>query len=97
MKGRQLRRVMLIDAWVSFYSPVLLIGAVPVLYFFEVSTAAIFAVVIVLALILGGCGLLMAGLLAVAMGRDGGKFPEDPYAYFNLDRAAGTKGWHVPY
>lgn len=88
---------MLVDAWVSFYSPVLLIGAVPVLVLFEAPTTAIFAVVLVLAAILGGCGLLMAGLLAVAMGRDGGKFPDDPYAYFHLDRAGGTKGWHVPY
>ncbi|MGQ0466517.1 MAG: hypothetical protein ACT4QG_14485 [Sporichthyaceae bacterium] len=97
MKGRQLRRVMVIDAWVSFYSPVLLFAAVPILYFFEVSATAIFVVVVVLALILGGCGLLMAGLLAFAMGRDGGKFPDDPYAYFHLDRPTGTKGWHVPY
>ncbi len=97
-RHRTLRAVMLIDAWVSFYVPALLIGAVPVLAVLDVPTAVIFTVVIVLAAILGGCGLLMAGFLAWTMGHHDGDFPDDfAYDHFNLNGSGGTKGWHVRY
>ncbi|MGQ0843114.1 MAG: hypothetical protein ACT4QF_03155 [Sporichthyaceae bacterium] len=97
-RHRMLRRVMLTDAWVSFYAPVLLIGSVPVLMVLDVASALVFAVVIALAAILGGCGILMAGFLAWTMRGEDGKFVDEfEFDLFRLEGAAGTKGWHVPY
>lgn len=97
-RHRALRITMLIDAWVSFYVPALLIAAVPVLVVLDVPTTLTFTVVIVLAAILGGCGILMAGFLAWTMGRHDGEFPDDfAFTHFNLNGSGGTRGWHVPY
>lgn len=97
-RHRTLRTVMLIDAWLSFSIPVVLIGCVPILALLEVPAAVVFAVVVVLAAVLGGCGLLMAGLLAWTMSRHDGEFPDDfAFRHFNLGGRGGTRGLHVPY
>lgn len=95
-RHRALRVTMLIDAWMSFYVPVLLIGAVPALAVLEVPARVMMAVVIVLAAVLGGCGMLMAGFLAWAMGKHDGEFPDDfAFAHFKLDGTGGTRGRYV--
>lgn len=77
---------------------VVLIGCVPLLAVLEISASVVFAVVVVLAAILGGCGLLMAGCLAATMSRHDGEFPDDfAFRHFNLGGGGGTRGLHVPY
>src|SRR4051794_19963826 len=88
-----LRRVMQIDAWVSFYAPVVFMLCVPILVVVDVPGWVVTTVVFTAAVILGGCGIVMAGVCAVAAARGRLEFP-DPAAleHFHLVGPVGTRG-----
>lgn len=92
----RLRRVMQIDAWVSFYAPVVFGLSVPMLVLIDVPGWVVATVVFAAAAVLGGCGILMAGFCAVAAARGRLEFP-DPAAleHFHLVGPVGTRGLHV--
>ena len=86
---RTLQVVMTIDGWLSFTCPPLMLVGVPVLVVTDAPTVVIGATVLVLAAILGICGVLMAVLLAVDAARGRVEFPDDVLAGL---RAAGLGG-----
>lgn len=91
-----LRRVMQIDAWVSFYAPVVFILCVPVLAVVDVPGWIVTTVVFAAAAVLGGCGIVMAGVCAVAAAKGRLDFPDQPaLEHFHLVGPVGTRGLHV--
>lgn len=91
-----LRIVMKIDAWLSFTVPVLLIMCVPLLVVVDVPSWVVTVTVVSLAAVLGGCGIIMAGVCAVAAARGRFEFPDDTALHhFHLVGPVGTRGLHV--
>ena len=76
-RHRGLQIVMTIDGWLSFTCPPLMLVGVPALVIMDVPAGVIGATVLVLAAILGGCGVIMAGVLAVEAAHGRVDFPED--------------------
>jgi len=95
-RNLHLRRVMQVDAWVSFYAPVVFLLCVPVLVVVDVPGWVVTTVVFAAAAVLGGCGIVMAGVCAAAAARGELEFP-DPGAleHFHLVGPVGTRGLHV--
>ena len=91
-----LRRVMQVDAWVSFYAPAVFLLCVPVLVVVDVPGWVVAAVVLGSAVVLGGCGVVMAGVCAVAAAKGRLDFPDQPaLEHFHLVGPVGTRGLHV--
>lgn len=91
-----LRRVMQVDAWLSFYVPVLFILCVPLLVVVDVPGWVVAATVLTLAFVLGVCGVIMAGVCAVAAAHGRLEFPDDlTLHHFHLVGPVGTRGLHV--
>lgn len=91
-----LRRVMQVDAWVSFYAPVVFMACVPVLVVIDVPGWVIATVVFTAAIVLGGCGIVMAGVCAAAAARGRFEFPDQPaLEHFHLSGPVGTRGLRV--
>lgn len=87
---------MQIDAWVSFYSPAVFLLCVPVLVVFDVPGWVVTTVVFAAAAVLGGCGIVMAGVCAIAAARGRLDFPDAPaLEHFHLVGPVGTRGLHV--
>ncbi|WP_019877300.1 hypothetical protein [Sporichthya polymorpha] len=96
-EDRMLRRVMQVDAWVSFYTPAVFLLCVPVLAVADVPGWLVTTVVLVAAVVLGGCGIVMAAVCAVAVARGRLEFPDQPaLEHFHLVGPVGTRGLHVP-
>lgn len=74
---RSLRIVMTVDAWLSFSAPPVVLLGVPLLVVMDAPGWVLAATVLTLAGILGGCGIVMAGLLAVGAARGRLEFPQD--------------------
>ena len=92
----KLRRVMQVDAWVSFYAPVVFMLCVPVLVVVDVPGWVVTTVVFAAAAVLGGCGIVMAGVCAVAAARGRLDFPDaGALEHFHLVGPVGTRGLHV--
>ena len=95
-ENTQLRRVMQVDAWVSFYAPVVFMACVPILVVVDVPGWVVATVVFSAAIVLGGCGLVMAGVCAAAVARGPGEFPDQPaLEHFHLSGPVGTRGLRV--
>lgn len=95
-QNRTLLRVMQVDAWLSFYVPVVFIACVPLLAVVDVPGWVVSATVLTLAFILGACGIVMAGFCAVAVARGRLEFPaEDALTHFHLVGPVGTRGLRV--
>jgi hypothetical protein len=91
-----LRRVMQVDAWVSFYAPIVFLVCVPVLVLVDVPGWVVATVVFAAAAVLGGCGILMAGVCAAAAARGRLEFPDaGALEHFHLVGPVGTRGLHV--
>lgn len=73
---RLLRLVLPLDGSASFLLPVLLLAAVPVLVWLDVSVRLLGAVLIGCAVVLGGCGTVMAAAMARTMLRGEAEHPE---------------------
>ncbi len=94
--NKGLRRVMQVDAWLSFYAPVVFMLCVPVLVLVDVPGWVVATVVFVSAVVLGACGIVMAGVCAVAAARGRLEFPDQPaLEHFHLTGPAGTRGLRV--
>ena len=94
--NKGLRRVMQVDAWVSFYAPVVFMLCVPVLVLVDVPGWVVATVVFAAAAVLGGCGIVMAGVCAVAAARGRLEFPDEPaLEHFHLSGPVGTRGLRV--
>jgi hypothetical protein len=91
-----LRRVMQVDAWVSFYAPVVFRACVPLLVVFDVPGWLIATVVLLAAFVLGACGIVMAGVCAHAAAHGRLEFPDQPaLEHFHLSGPVGTRGLRV--
>jgi hypothetical protein len=91
-----LRRVMQVDAWVSFYAPAVFLLCVPVLVLVDVPGWIVTTVVFAAAAVLGGCGIVMAAVCAVAAARGRLDFPDQPaLEHFHLVGPVGTRGLHL--
>jgi hypothetical protein len=76
-RHRGLQIVMTIDGWLSFICPPVMLVVVPVLVITDAPAGMIGATVLVLAAILGLCGVVMAGVLAVDAAQGHLDFPDD--------------------
>ena len=76
-RHRGLQIVMTIDGWLSFICPPVALLGIPLLVVTDAPVGVIGATVLVLAVILGGCGVVMAGLLAVDAAHGRLDFPEN--------------------
>ena len=91
-----LLRVMQVDAWLSFYAPVVFIACVPLLVVVDVPGWVVTVTVLTLALVLGACGVIMAGFCAVAAARGRLEFPDEgALRHFHLVGPVGTRGLRV--
>lgn len=91
-----LRRVMQVDAWLSFYAPVVFALCVPLLVVVDVPGWLVTTVVLVSAFILGVCGIVMAGVCAHAAAHGRLEFPDErALHHFHLLGDGGTRGLHV--
>ncbi|MGI9084374.1 MAG: hypothetical protein ACR2FE_03690 [Aeromicrobium sp.] len=87
---RGLRIVMTIDAWLSFSAPPIVLIGIPLLVVHDAPGWLVAATVLTLAGILGGCGIIMVGILAVAAARGRMEFPEHVLTELHV------AGWEDP-
>ncbi len=73
---RLLRIVLPLDGSVSFLLPVVLMAAVPVLVWLDPAAWVLASVVIAAAVVLGGCGVVIAAAMARTMLRGEAEHPE---------------------
>lgn len=94
--NRTLLRVMQVDAWLSFYVPVVFILCVPLLVAVDVPGWIVTTTMLSLAFVLGACGIVMAGVCAHAAARGRPEFPDaGALEHFGLVGPVGIRGLHV--
>lgn len=76
---RSLTAVIKVDAWLSFYAPLVVLVGVPLLVVLDAPGWLVATTVLVLAAILGGCGIIFATVLCIGTARGRWEFPNDVF------------------